>query len=52
MGLRITSAEVELIEPGFLAVRDAKLEAEVRENTVYLHGIGDTGGAFDFGGGL
>jgi len=47
MGLEITSAEVELVEPGLLAVRSRKLEVEERGNKVRIHGIGSS----DLGGG-
>ena len=43
MGLVISGARVELVEPGLLAVRSSRLDVEQRDNTVYISGTGSAG---------
>jgi len=43
MGLVITSARVDLVEPGLLAVRSSRLDVEKRDNQVYISGTGSAG---------
>ena len=43
MGLVISGARVELVEPGLLAVRSSRLAVEKRNNNVYLSGTGSAG---------